>query len=36
MALTFGTGQFMAAGILYWSLERKDFPLRKRTDDAQA
>jgi hypothetical protein len=23
MALTFGTGQFMAAGILYWSLERK-------------
>lgn len=30
MALTFGTGQFMTAGILYWSLERKDFPLRKR------
>ena len=30
MAATFGTGQFMAAGILYWSLERKDFPLRKR------
>jgi hypothetical protein len=25
MALTFGTGQFMAAGILYWSLERKEF-----------
>jgi hypothetical protein len=24
MALTFGTGQFMAAGILYWSLERKE------------
>jgi hypothetical protein len=30
MAVTFGTGQFMAAAILYWSLERKDFPLRKR------
>lgn len=30
MALTFGAGQFMTAGILYWSLERKDFPLRKR------
>jgi hypothetical protein len=24
MALTFGTGQFMAAAILYWSLERKE------------
>lgn len=35
MALTFGTGQFMAAGILYWSLERKDFPLRKREHGAQ-
>ena len=22
MAVTFGAGQFMAAGILYWSLER--------------
>jgi hypothetical protein len=31
MALTFGSGQFMAAFILYWSLERKDFPLRKRS-----
>ena len=30
MAITFGAGQFMTAGILYWSLERKDFPLRKR------
>jgi hypothetical protein len=24
MALTFGAGQFLAAGILYWSLERKE------------
>ena len=31
MALTFGSGQFMAAAILYWSLERRDFPLKKRT-----
>ena len=31
MALTFGSGQFMAAFILYWSLERKEFPLRKRS-----
>jgi hypothetical protein len=30
MAITFGTGQFMAAAILYWSLERRDFPLRQR------
>lgn len=35
MALTFGAGQFMAAGILYWSLERKDFPLRKREHGAE-
>jgi hypothetical protein len=35
MALTFGAGQFMAAGILYWSLERKDFPLRKRAHGAE-
>jgi hypothetical protein len=33
MAATFGAGQFMAAAILYWSLERKDFPLRKGSHD---
>lgn len=31
MAVTFGAGQFIAAGVLYWSLERKEFPLRRRS-----
>ena len=30
MAVTFGAGQFLAAGVLYWSLERKEHPRAKR------
>lgn len=33
MAVTFGAGQFMAAGVLYWSLERKELPFRRQGHD---